>query len=115
MMLVPFFVVQIPKVVSANISHITRTSGLLSWKNIPDSEESYGIISGYTIFLNCEDQQHFKNVTVSRNESEIELSDLHSGTSYNLTIIGFNSYGKGLVSGIIGFKTRGKEIKCYLL
>jgi hypothetical protein len=48
-------------------------------------------------------------MTVSQNESEIELRDLHSGTSCNVTIVGFNSYGEGLESDIIGFRTRGKE------
>ncbi len=48
-------------------------------------------------------------MTVSRNESEIELRDLHVGTNYNLTIAGFNIYGEGRVSDIIGFRTRGKK------
>ena len=102
------FSVEIPKVVSGNISQVTKISGVFSWKQIPDSEESYGIISGYKIFINCEDGR-FRNMTVSRNESEIELRDLHSGTNYNLTIVGFNIYGEGRVSDIIGFRTRGKK------
>ena len=106
MMHLLFFAVQIPKVLFGNITHVTRTSGVLSWKKVPDSEESYGIISGYMIFINSEDE-HSRNLTVSRNESEIQLRDLHSGTSYNLTIIGFNSFGKGMISDIIEFKTRG--------
>ena len=101
------FLVQIPKVLAGNISHITKTGGVFSWSRIPDSGETYGLISGYKIHIICEDQ-HTRNMTVSRNESRIELSDLHAGKNYNLTIYGFNEYGEGMVSDVVQFKTRGK-------
>ena len=99
---------QIPKAIPQSITNVTRTGGVISWNKIPDSEESYGKISGYKIFIICEDQ-HSRNMTVSRNQSRTELRDLHSGTSYNLTVVAFNSYGEGIVSDIIGFTTRGKR------
>ena len=107
------FSAQIPKVILESISNITRTSGVFSWNKIPDREESYGKISGYMIFIICEDQ-HSRNITVSRNKSRAELRALHSGTSYNLTIVAFNSYGEGIISDIISFTTRGKGLKCFL-
>lgn len=102
------FIVQIPEVLSGNVSHITRTSVVFSWNKIPDSEKSYGKITGYKIIIHRENHRS-RNMTVPKNESTIELRDLVPGNGYNLTVIGFNSYGEGLVRDVFGFRTRCKR------
>ncbi|XP_028415638.1 uncharacterized protein LOC114539003 [Dendronephthya gigantea] len=99
--------VQIPKVSEAKISNITRTGSVFSWKSIMHSEESYGEISGYKIII-VSWQHGSWNMTVFPNDSFIELNDLRSGTSYNITVLGFNEYGDGIISDILQFKTRAQ-------
>lgn len=102
------FLVQIPKVSGAKISNITRTGAVFTWSSIRHSEESYGKISGYHIVI-VSLQHGSRNVTVSQNVSFIKLNDLQAGISYNITILGFNAYGEGIVSDVLELKTRGRE------
>ena len=93
---------------SANISEITTRHAVLYWSRIRDNNITYGKILGYKILLFKHNEK--KSIIVSTNAKNVTLSNLSPNTTYNVTVLGFNGYGDGVVSDIITFKTMGNVL-----
>ena len=104
--------VQIPKIVSANVTLITTTQALFSWQKIQNNNKTYGIIIGYKIVVR-RNHQAIMNDEVSSSESEFQLSDLLPNTNYSITVLGHNHYGDGVISNMFNFTTRGMYVALY--
>ncbi|XP_023122415.2 interleukin-31 receptor subunit alpha isoform X2 [Amphiprion ocellaris] len=93
----------------ANISklNVTLKSVLLQWSSIPE-EDIRGFLLGYIIHYTQYHQRGTStenNITVDPELNSYELSDLRSGTAYQVQISGFTSGGAGVRSTASFFKT----------
>lgn len=104
-----FSVVQIPKIVSVNITHITTTHALFTWKRIKDNNKTYGVVAGYKVSF-THNQRPGIELDVSSFESEVQLNDLLPNTSYGVIVFGYNHYGDGAISDVYNFTTKGTFI-----
>lgn len=95
---------------STNVSQITTRHAVLYWSKIPDNNLTYGNIMGYKIYL-------FKiyHMEVSANNGSVMLPNLSPKTTYNVTVLGFNGYGDGVVSDTFTFRTMGNVLYCCCL
>ena len=97
---------QIPKIGSAKITHITTRDALFTWLRIKDNNKTYGAIIGYKISL-THNQRPGIELKVSSFESEVYLNDLLPNTSYGVIVYGYNHYGDGVISDMHSFTTKG--------
>ena len=100
------FIVQIPKIHSANITHVTTTHAQFSWQMINDNNETYGVITGYKVFITHNHQPRL-DLEVPSVLTKVHLNDLLPNTSYGVLVFGYNHYGDGMISDMFNFTTRG--------
>ncbi|KAM8742846.1 interleukin-6 receptor subunit beta [Acanthopagrus schlegelii] len=108
-----FYFIEGSPVSAPNISNhnVTLNSALLQWTSIPE-EDIQGFLLGYIIhyteFQNWGARTE-RNITVDPEINSYELSDLKSGTAYEVQISGFTRAGEGVRSKESLFKTTPKD------
>ncbi|XP_073333660.1 leukemia inhibitory factor receptor [Pagrus major] len=108
-----FYFIEGSPVSAPNISNhnVTLNSVLLQWSSIPE-EDIQGFLLGYIIhyteFQNL-GATTARNITVDPALNSYELSDLKSGTAYEVRIAGFTQAGAGVRSKESLFKTTSQD------